>query len=132
MGRINAREKLFQLVFEQCFHDESDFLFDEVMADENIEQENRDWLATMYSEIVDKKTILLDDLSKYIKVYKVEEVFKVDLAILMMAMYEIRYYKETPVKIVANECIELAKKFSTPQSARFVNGVIANIIKDNE
>ena len=132
MGRITAREKLFQLVFEQCFHDESDFLYDEIMSEENIDEENKNWLSDMYGEIVDKKTIILDDLAKYIKVYKVEDVYKVDLAILMMALYEIKYYKLTPAKIVANESVELAKKFSTPKSAKFVNGVIANIIKDNE
>lgn len=132
MGRINAREKLFQLVFEQCFHEQSDFLFDEVMLDPSLDDENKSWVGQMYSEIVDKKTILLDELSKYIKVYKVEDVYKVDLAILLMAVYEIKFYKNTPVKIVANECVELAKKFSTDKSAKFVNGVIANIIKDNE
>lgn len=132
MGRINTREKLFQLVFEQCFQNESSVLYDEIMSDENIDDENKVWLSEMYSEIVDKKTILLDQLSKYIKVYSVESVFKVDLAILMMALYEIKYYKLTPAKIVANESVELAKKYSTPRSSKFVNGVIASIIKDNE
>lgn len=132
MGRINTREKLFQLVFEQCFQDESTLLYDEVMSDANIDDENKEWLSNMYSEIVEKKTILLDELSKYIKVYSVDNMFKVDLAILMMALYEIKYYKLTPVKIVANESVELAKKYSTVRSAKFVNGVIASIIKDNE
>lgn len=132
MGRISTREKLFQLVFEQCFQDESSVLYDEVMSDENIDDENKAWLTNMYSEIVDKKTILLDELSKYIKVYSVENMFKVDLAILVMALYEIKYFKSTPSKIVANESVELAKKYSTPRSPKFVNGVIASIIKDNE
>lgn len=132
MGRINTREKLFKLVFEQCFQDESTVLYDEIMSDENIDEENKAWLTNMYSEIVDKKTILLDELSKYIKVYSVDNMFKVDLAILIMALYEIKYYKLTPSKIVANESVELAKKYSTPRSSKFVNGVIASIIKDNE
>ncbi len=132
MGRINTREKLFKLVFEQCFQDESTVLYDEIMSDENIDEENKAWLTNMYGEIVDKKTILLDELSKYIKVYSVDNMFKVDLAILIMALYEIKYYKLTPSKIVANESVELAKKYSTPRSSKFVNGVIASIIKDNE
>lgn len=132
MGRISAREKLFQLVFEQCFQEESSMLYDEIMSDENLDDENKAWLTNMYSEIVEKKTILLDELSKYIKVYNVDNLFKVDLAILVMALYEIKYYKLTPAKIVANESVELAKKYSTPRSSKFVNGVVASIIKDNE
>lgn len=132
MGRIVAREKLFQLVFEQCFHEESEFLYDEILEDVNIDDENKEWLSTLYGGIIEKKHEIMSDLQKYIEGYKVEDLFKIDLAILIMAYYELLYYKETPAKIVANESVELAKKFSTDKSARFVNGVVAKIIKDIE
>lgn len=130
MGRIVAREKLFQLVFEQCFHEESDYLFDQILEDENIDDENKDWLSSLYGGIIESKGDIISGLQKYIEGYKVEDLFKVDLAIMIMAYYELLYYRETPSKIVANESVELAKKFSTDKSARFVNGVIAKIIKD--
>lgn len=132
MGRIVAREKLFQLVFEQCFHDESEFLYDEILEDDKIDDENKEWLSALYGGIIENKGEIISGLQKYVDGYKVEELFKIDFAILVMAYYELLYYKETPAKIVANESVELAKKFSTDKSARFVNGVIAKIIKDIE
>lgn len=132
MGRIVAREKLFQLVFGQCFHDESEFLYDEILEDVNIDDENKEWLSTLYGGIIENKQAIMSDLQKYIEGYKVEDLFKIDLAILIMAYYELLYNRETPAKIVANESVELAKKFSTDKSARFVNGVVAKIIKEIE
>ena len=132
MGRIVAREKLFQLVFEKCFHDESEFLYDEILEDGSIDDENKEWLSTLYGGIIEYKNDIVTGLQKYVEGYKIEDLFKVDFAILVMAYYELVYYKETPAQIVANESVELAKKFSTDKSARFVNGVVAKIIKDIE
>ena len=73
---------------------------------------------------------LKDIVSKNIKGYTLDRLFKVDLAILIMVAYELKFYKENPVKIVANEAVELAKKFSTEKSYSFINGVIASIAKN--
>ena len=43
-----------------------------------------------------------------------------------MSVYELRAHPETPVAVVINEAVELAKKYSTEDSGRFVNGVLAN------
>jgi transcription antitermination protein NusB len=47
--------------------------------------------------------------------------------ILRMAVYEMQHCPETPRVVAINEAIELAKKFSTEDSGRFVNGVLANV-----
>jgi N utilization substance protein B len=51
----------------------------------------------------------------------------VDRLILRMGAFEILYRPETPRAVVLNEAVELAKKFSTEDSGRFVNGVLANV-----
>jgi len=51
----------------------------------------------------------------------------VDRLILRMAVYEMQHCPETPRAVVINEAIELAKKFSTEDSGRFVNGVLSNV-----
>jgi len=56
----------------------------------------------------------------------------VDRSILRMAMVELEHMVDVPVKVVLNEAIELAKKFSTPQSSSFVNGILDNYVKDIE
>lgn len=55
----------------------------------------------------------------------------VDRAIIRLATYEMLFHRDTPPKVVINEAIELAKKFSTPESGAFVNGVLDKIREKN-
>lgn len=131
MSRRSARVELFKLVFEICFQDHSEILFDEFLENETISEENKNFVKEIYSGIMENKDAILSDISKYLKGYTIERLFKVDLAILLIAFYEIKYMKTEDVKVVANEAVELAKKYSTPKSHSFINGVIASLIKDN-
>lgn len=56
-----------------------------------------------------------------------ERISKVDLCILKLAIYEIKY-KEIPFKVVINEAVELAKKYGEDNSKVFVNGILASIV----
>lgn len=129
MSRKVARDWLFKLTFELCFQDQSDILFDEFLADENLNDENKQFVRDIYSGVVEEKDEILGNISKYLKGFTIERVFKVDLAILILAFYEIKH-GTSDAKIVVNEAVELAKKYSTPKSYSFINGVIASYIKD--
>jgi N utilization substance protein B len=61
--------------------------------------------------------------------WKLSRLSHVDRAILRMAVYQLRYCEDIPCKVVINEAIEIAKKFSTEQSPRFVNGVLDAVLK---
>jgi len=130
MSRKLARNELFKLVFEICFQDHSEVLFDEFLENENISEENKSFVKEIYSGIMENKESILEDISKYLKGYTIARLFKVDLSILMIAFYEIKYQRAEDVKVVVNEAVELAKKYSTPKSYSFINGVIASLIKD--
>ena len=130
MSRKMARDWLFKLTFELCFQDQSDVLFDEFLSDENLNDENKQFVKDIYSGIVEEKEDILKDISKYLKGFTIDRVFKVDRAILILAFYEIKH-GTSDAKIVVNEAVELAKKYSTPKSYSFINGVIASYIKDN-
>ena len=129
MSRKVARNELFKLVFEVCFQDHSEVLFDEFLDNENISEENKTFVKEICSGVMENKQALLDDISKYIKGYTIERLFKVDLAILLIAFYEIKF-QDTDDKVVVNEAVELAKKYSTPKSYSFINGVLASLLKD--
>ena len=61
--------------------------------------------------------------------WKIDRISKVDLAILKLAIYEIKY-KDIPFKVVINEAVELAKKYGEDNSKNFVNGILASIVKE--
>ena len=65
--------------------------------------------------------------------YPAEKQTIVDRSILRLAMAELLFpVAETPAGVVANEAVELAKKYSTPEAARFVNGVLGSAIREKE
>ena len=75
-----------------------------------------------------------DEIEKKIKEHlksdwKIERISKMDLSILKLAIYEIKY-KELPFKVVINEAVELAKKYGEDSSKNFVNGILASILKE--
>ena len=53
---------------------------------------------------------------------------KVELTILRLALFEIRYDEEVPDKVAINEAVELAKKFGGDESPAFVNGILAKLV----
>lgn len=61
--------------------------------------------------------------------WKLSRLSHVDRGILRLAAYQLKYCTDIPCKVVINEAIELAKKFSTEQSPRFVNGVLDAVLK---
>ena len=59
------------------------------------------------------------------KGWKTIRMGKVDLTLIRLAVYEIRFEEEIPVKVSINEAVELAKKYGTDDSPAFVNGILA-------
>jgi len=62
--------------------------------------------------------------------WDIDRLVKMDKDILRIALCEMLYIKETPMKVVVDEALELAKKYSTDDSASFINGVLAKVIVD--
>ena len=61
--------------------------------------------------------------------WKLDRLSKIDLSILKLAIYEIKY-KNIPYKVAINEAVELAKKYGEDTSKNFVNGILASIVKE--
>ena len=59
-----------------------------------------------------------------------DRLVKMDKDILRIALSELLYIKEAPMKVIVDEAVELAKKYSTEDSSSFVNGVLAKVIVD--
>jgi N utilization substance protein B len=57
--------------------------------------------------------------------WTLERLPTIDRIVLRMGMFELHHRRETPAPVVINEAVELAKKFSTEDSGRFVNGVLS-------
>jgi len=69
-------------------------------------------------------------LAPLLEGWTLERLPTIDRLLLEMGTFELRYRRETPHAVVINEAVELAKKFSTEESNRFVNGVLNAIAKE--
>ncbi len=70
-------------------------------------------------------------IQKYSNGWDITRLVKIDKDILRIAITELLYIKETPVKVVVDEAVELAKKYSTEDSSSFINGILAKVILEN-
>lgn len=128
MGRVQARESVFKLVFEYCLNKERD----EELLNEILEEskDEKTYITTLYDGVVERYEELCNDIAENIKNFSFERVFKVDLAILLVAIYEIKHMEDIPATVSVNEAVKLAKTYSTEKSYSYINGVLSNFVKD--
>lgn len=72
-----------------------------------------------------------DQIQKFAKGWDINRLVKMDKDILRIAILELLYVKDAPMKVIVDEALELAKKFSTDESSSFINGILAKVIVEN-
>ncbi len=87
--------------------------------------------SELVKEILSKKEEIDADIQKAAPTWPTDKLNKVDLAILRLAVYELKF-GEVPPKVVIDEAVELAKEFGAEASSSFVNGVLGTIFKTDE
>ncbi len=129
MSRIQARESCFKLMFEYEFlKEKNEVSLLSFLDSDELTEEEKTFVKEEYEGLIAKDKDLEDTIEKYLKGYTLSRIFKVDLVILKLAVYEMLYSNEkTPSKVIINEAVELAKKYSTDKSYSFVNGVLASV-----
>jgi len=70
-------------------------------------------------------------ISPLLEGWTIERLPTIDRLLLRMAAFELRHHPETPRPVIINEAVELAKRFSTEDSGRFVNGVLSALVPAN-
>ena len=73
-----------------------------------------------------------DIILSNLKNWTIDRIFKIDLAILRLAIYEILFMDDVPLKVSANEAVELAKTYGNNDSKSFINGLIAKVIESKD
>lgn len=93
-----------------------------------IDHSLKQFVSQIVSGVIANKDILDEFISDFAPDWPLEQVAIIDRNLLRMALWEIAVYLDTPIKVVINETVELAKIYGSDGSARFINGVLGNII----
>ena len=134
MTRTEMRKLTFELLYsleiqkmEQEEYNEQIELF---LVEQNVSQEKaKTYMTETVNGIAKNKEKILELISQNLKEkWDISRVSKINLTLLKLATYEIMY-TELPYKVVVNEAVEIAKKYGDDTSPAFINGVLANIIK---
>lgn len=126
MRRI-SRESVFQLVFEYTFLEErNETTLELMLAGTELNDDDREFIQKTYDGITADVPHLKEVIAANLERYKLERLYRPDLVILMIGAYELEK-GEVPAQVVINEAVELAKKFGTDKSGKFVNGVLGRI-----
>lgn len=123
MKRSDMREMAFKAVYSKFFNTSSDDVV------ENADLPELTYVAKIMTNFANHYDEISSLISSKLKGYTIERLYKVDLAIMVVAIIELNYIKDSPKEVIINEAIELAKKYSTDKSPKFINGVLADIIK---
>ncbi|WP_418372685.1 transcription antitermination factor NusB [Agathobacter sp.] len=128
MTRSKIRENVFKMLFRAEFHDADDMKEQLDLFDEELENPSESELFYINSkskgilEHIDEIDDLINEKSTG---WKTSRMAKVDLSIIRIAVYEIKYEDDIPFKVSVNEAVELAKKYGADESPAFVNGILA-------
>jgi N utilization substance protein B len=87
------------------------------------------YVASIVNGILKHQAEIDEMLVKYLKNWKLSRISKIEHTIFIMSIYELKYHQEVPGKVVINEALELGKKYSTKESASFLNGILDSIYK---
>ncbi len=129
--RRTARENAFKLIFENLVAG-SDGKISRDAFIQDMKEEGVSLMDRLYGGVNEEREFLTQIIGRYARGFKLERIYKIDLAILMIASYEILFCEDIPDKVSVNEAVEIAKIYSTDNSPSFINGVLAGVIRDKE
>lgn len=129
MNRTELREQIFKLLFRVEFNPMEEMAEQEELftttGDKEFSSQDADYIRSKYEAIADKLSEIDDAINLATTGWETGRMAKVDLTIIRLAVYEIRYDESVPTGVAINEAVELAKKFGQDGSPAFVNGVLA-------
>jgi N utilization substance protein B len=130
MSRREVRENLFRMLFLKDFHEETELkeqidLYFELM--EEPKEKDHIYLNDRFNLILDKLNEIDEMIETASSGWRLNRMGKVDLTILRLATFELKFDDEIPTGVAINEAVEIAKKFGEDNSPSFINGILGKI-----
>ena len=121
------------MLFRKDFHQENEMTEQIDLYFESLEEPKEEdliYLKERFGKILLKLPEIDVLLSEISSGWKLSRMGKVDLTILRLAVFEIKFDDDVPTKVAINEAVEIAKLFGGDSSGAFVNGVLAKLAKE--
>ena len=130
MSRSELREHVFRMLFRIEFNNESEMAEQESLYFElldEVSEKEQEYILNKYKAVKEKVEEIDNILNQLSEGWKTTRMNRVDLTILRLATYELKWDEEVPTGVAINEAVELAKRYSSDHGPSFVNGVLAKV-----
>ena len=130
MKRTELREHIFKVLFgvefnaEQEMPEQLQLYFEQL---EDAREKDLDYIRTKSSKIVEKIAEIDSLINEHTTGWKTSRMNKVDLTILRLAVYEMKWDEDVPTGVAIDEAVELAKKYSSNEGPAFINAVLGKL-----
>lgn len=133
-SRSDARDAAFTLVFQMDLHeDDMGVITDELLRARPECEQNMGYINAIVSGVREHAGEIDDIISKNLKKgWTLKRISKTAHTVLKIAIFEMKYMDDVPQKVAVNEAVELAKRYGDDTAPSFVNGLLANVIKEAE
>ena len=129
MVRNTAREIAVHLAYELSFTDKTaeELVAERLSRDGFAEQ--AEYIRALVCGVADHAPELDEFIARYAKGWSFDRIPLVASAIMRVAMYEILYFRDVPNSVAINEAVEIAKKYETPETVKFINGILGSFVR---
>jgi N utilization substance protein B len=132
--RRKSRELLLQMLFQSDMGKQG---FDEVRRTfwterGTVDAESRGFADDLFRVAIDRSSEIDSLIERHAEHWRMDRMAAVDRNVLRGSVAEFLGYPTTPKPVIINEAIEIARKFSSPESAQFINGVLDSVAKELE
>lgn len=130
MTRRECREHLMVMLFQTEFHTKEElpeqisYYMNDIIAPK---KDDVAYIQDKFQKVLELLVEIDSLIESVSEGWKLKRMFKVDLAIMRLAVYEMKYDEEIPVSVAINEAVEIAKKYGQDSSPSFVNGILAKV-----
>lgn len=134
MSRKVSREKAMELIFSIMLSKDSNEEAVENFVDNyegDINELDLTYIKRVLAGVTTHSEEIEKEIEKYAENWKIDRISKINLAILKLGIFEMKYFDEVPDRVAINEAIEIAKKYSDQKSVSFINGVLDKILKNS-
>lgn len=131
MTRRELREQIFKMLFGVEFHETGEMeqqMHNYEESEESWDVKDGEYISGKCKDIVAHLAEIDTAINEAAEGWKTSRMGKVDLTLIRLAVYEMKYDADIPASVAINEAVELAKRYGTESSPAFINGILAKMV----
>ncbi|MBR1584361.1 MAG: transcription antitermination factor NusB [Clostridia bacterium] len=132
MARKSARAAAVQMVFENMLGGDGGEETLRGLIEFTPEEDDQQYIDGILTGVESNAEAIDKTIEAALKGWTIDRISKVDLAVLRVAVYELCYARQTPDAVIINEAVALAQRYDVPTAGKFVNGVLATLLKSRD